>query len=262
MFTASTPALNAKLPWKRGLTNHWSRRFCHVTGSRKSKCRSRSSWTRPLTCCCGWMTWTPRCKLGTPPPLTRIRWRSCWTKSRSAWLLANLKTGYEKFCTVTADLKSRGPHDRKAYFGDDQSRTHGLVHALSSRSHCRNSPIAVKPHFTRISVSCQESKSEYEAKEESKNNIQQSGERLLSLPALSRPNMDTIRTRLDIVITRWEILRADFSTRTRGLEAKLQRVCHFLTNLEELSLWAAETRELLDKSASSSEEQLVDPKVR
>ena len=104
-------------------------------------------------------------------------------------------------------------------------------------------------------------KLEYDSKQESRNSVQQTGERLLSRSILSRPNTDTVRTRLDIVITRWEILRADIATRIRGLEGKLQRVCQFLTELEELSLWASNTRELLRKPASDVEKQLVNPKV-
>ena len=99
-------------------------------------------------------------------------------------------------------------------------------------------------------------------REDSKNNIQQTAERLLSKPTLSKPNSETIRTRLDILLTRWDILRADVATRTRGVESKLRRVSEFLGDLEKLSSWASTTRELLEKQDSEGySQEVVDPKV-
>ena len=99
-------------------------------------------------------------------------------------------------------------------------------------------------------------------REDSKNSIQQTAERLLSKPTISKPNSETIRTRLDILLTRWDILRADVATRTRGVESKLKRVSEFLGDLEELSSWASTTRELLEKQDSGGyNQEVVDPKV-
>lgn len=99
-------------------------------------------------------------------------------------------------------------------------------------------------------------------REDSKNSIQQTAERLLSKPTISKPNSETIRTRLDILLTRWDILRADVATRTRGVESKLRRVSEFLGDLEELSSWASTTRELLEKQESGGySQEVVDPKV-
>lgn len=99
-------------------------------------------------------------------------------------------------------------------------------------------------------------------REDSKNSIQQTAERLLSKPTISKPNSETIRTRLDILLTRWDILRADVATRTRGVESKLKRVSEFLVDLEELSSWASTTRELLEKQDSGGyNQEVVDPKV-
>jgi len=99
-------------------------------------------------------------------------------------------------------------------------------------------------------------------REDSKNSIQQTAERLLSKPTISKPNSETIRTRLDILLTRWDILRADIATRTRGVESKLRRVSEFLADLEELSSWASTTRELLEKQESGEyNQEVVVPKV-
>jgi len=99
-------------------------------------------------------------------------------------------------------------------------------------------------------------------REDSKNSIQQTAERLLSKPTISKPNSETIRTRLDILLTRWDILRADVATRTRGVESKLRRVSEFLGDLEELSSWASITRESLEKQDSGGyNQEVVDPKV-
>lgn len=87
-------------------------------------------------------------------------------------------------------------------------------------------------------------------REDTKISIQQTAERLLSKPAISKPNSETIRTRLDILLTRWDILRADIATRTRGVESKLRRVSEFLIDLEELSSWASGTIKLLEKGES------------
>lgn len=84
----------------------------------------------------------------------------------------------------------------------------------------------------------------------------------MAKPAISKPNSETIRTRLDILLTRWDILRADVATRTRGVESKLRRVSEFLGDLEELSSWASTTRELLEKQESGGyNQEVVDPKV-
>lgn len=84
----------------------------------------------------------------------------------------------------------------------------------------------------------------------------------MAKPAISKPNSETIRTRLDILLTRWDILRADVATRTRGVESKLRRVSEFLGDVEELSSWASTTRELLEKQESGGyNQEVVDPKV-
>ena len=108
----------------------------------------------------------------------------------------------------------------------------------------------------------QDVQKEQNNREESKNSIQQTAERLLSKPNISKPNSETIQTRLDILLTRWDILRADVATRTRGVESKLRRVSEFLGDLEELSSWAATTRELLEKQEGGIyNQEVVDPKV-
>ena len=123
-------------------------------------------------------------------------------------------------------------------------------------------------HFSQskkiIMVSCfpQGTQQEQNNREDSKNSIQQTAERLLSKPTISKPNSETIRTRLDILLTRWDILRADVATRTRGVESKLRRVSEFLGDLDELSSWASTTRELLEKQDSGGyNQEVVDPKV-
>lgn len=84
----------------------------------------------------------------------------------------------------------------------------------------------------------------------------------MAKPNISKPNSETIQTRLDILLTRWEILRADIATRTRGVESKQRRVSEFLVDLEELSSWASTTRELLEnEDGGSYNQQVVDPKV-
>ena len=108
----------------------------------------------------------------------------------------------------------------------------------------------------------QDVQKEQDSREDSKNSIQQTGERLLAKPNISKPNSETIQTRLDILLTRWDILRADIATRTRGVESKLRRVSEFLGSLEELSSWAATTRELLEKQEGGIyNQEIVDPKV-
>lgn len=103
---------------------------------------------------------------------------------------------------------------------------------------------------------------EQDSREDSKNSIQQTGERLLAKPNISKPNSETIQTRLDILLTRWDILRADIATRTRGVESKVRRVSEFLGSLEELSSWAATTRELLEKQEGGIyNQEIVDPKT-
>lgn len=99
-------------------------------------------------------------------------------------------------------------------------------------------------------------------REDSKNSIQQTGERLLAKPNISKPNSETIQTRLDILLTRWDILRADIATRMRGAESKQRRVSEFLGDLEELSSWAETTRGLLEKEDGGNyNQQVVDPKA-
>lgn len=84
----------------------------------------------------------------------------------------------------------------------------------------------------------------------------------MAKPNISKPNSETIQTRLDILLTRWDILRADIATRTRGVESKVRRVSEFLGSLEELSSWAATTRELLEKQEGGIyNQEIVDPKV-
>lgn len=108
----------------------------------------------------------------------------------------------------------------------------------------------------------QDVQKEQNNREDSKKSIQQTAERLLAKPNISKPNSETIRTRLDILLTRWDILGADVATRTRGVESKLRRVSEFLGDLEELSSWAVTTRELLEKQEGRSyNQEVVDPKV-
>ncbi|XP_048577310.1 dystrophin isoform X2 [Nematostella vectensis] len=106
---------------------------------------------------------------------------------------------------------------------------------------------------------------EIEAKDDTVKTTKATGERLLTKTVFSKPNHDMVRTRLDLVLARWEILRMDGLTRKRALDSKLSKLNQFMNELEELSLWASTTRDMVETQANlieagSADQTVVDVK--